>query len=264
MESPALRKSLGQHHLRDPALCRPVIDFLAPGGDLDGGMVIEIGLGGGVLTRALLAAGARVRAWELDAAWAFACARDFTGRERLEIIVGDALEFPWQRLTTPFSVAGNLPYNVATPLIDRVLGAGESLGRAAFLVQLEVAQRLVAEPGSKVYGALSVLTQARAEARILGRVSAGSFVPPPKVESAFVGLRPRSPAPTPDRIEALRAVVYAAFGQRRKTLRNALATRWTKAQATAAIAAAGLPSEVRAEQLSLADFEALLNLLQSV
>lgn len=226
--------------------------------------MVEIGLGGGVLTRALLASGARVLAWELDPAWALATAQRFAGEDRLEIVVGDALELPWARVPAPVRVVGNLPYNVATPLIDRVLDCGDRLGRAAFLVQLEVALRLVAEPGSKAYGALSVLTRARAETRVLSRVSAGNFVPPPKVESAIVGFEPRSPAMAAAAFRALRTVVHAAFGQRRKTLRNALSTRWPKPVVVAAIESAGLPAAVRAEELALTDFEALLNLLQSV
>jgi 16S rRNA (adenine1518-N6/adenine1519-N6)-dimethyltransferase len=259
MESPVLRKGLGQHHLREPSLCRPLIDFLAPAGE----RTIEIGLGGGVLTVALLAAGARVTAWELDPAWAFAAASRLAGRP-LAVVVGDALDLPWERVPAPFKVAGNLPYNVATPLIDRLLDHGGRCVRAAFLVQLEVAARLAAQPGTKAYGALSVLTAARARVQVLGRVRPGSFVPPPKVESAFVGLEPRADAPTAERFAALRELVHAAFGQRRKTLRNALTARWPRSQVAAALAGAGLAPGVRAEELAGEDFDRLLNQLRSV
>ena len=264
MESPSLKKRFGQHHLREPALCRPAVDYLDPAG----AEVIEIGVGGGVLTRALLAAGARVRAWELDPTWAFAAAASLRDHDRIDLVVGDALEIPWNRVGhrvgRQFMVAGNLPYNVATPIIDRVLDAGPALVRAAFLVQLEVAERLTAAPGSKTYGALSVLTQARCVPSILGRVRPGSFNPPPKVDSAFVGFEPHPTRLGAERLEALRSLVHAAFGQRRKTLRNALSVRWPRERVAAALDRLGLPAEVRAERLSLEDFDALLNLLQSV
>jgi 16S rRNA (adenine1518-N6/adenine1519-N6)-dimethyltransferase len=138
------------------------------------------------------------------------------------------------------------------------------MDRAAFLVQLEVAERLVAPPGSRVYGVSSVLTAARAEARVLGRVRAGSFVPPPRVESAFVGFVPRPVVPAPAEMARLRELVHAAFGRRRKTLRNALAARWPREAVEAALAETGLPAGVRAEQVPLEGFEALLHRLGSV
>lgn len=257
VDRPPLSKRLGQHHLREPALCRPVVDFLAPASRL----VVEVGPGGGVLTAALLAAGARVRAWELDPAWTFAVARRFAGDRRFGVVLGDALTLPWEGLPAPFLVAGNLPYNIATAIIDRMLDHAGSMGRAAFLVQLEVAARLVAGPGSRVYGAASVLTAARAQARILGRVHRGSFVPPPKVESAFVGLVPRPAAPSAADMAGLRVLVHTAFGQRRKTLRNALAARWPRAAVAAALADCDLDASMRAEQVPLAGFEALLHRL---
>jgi 16S rRNA (adenine1518-N6/adenine1519-N6)-dimethyltransferase len=260
MDPPLLRKGLGQHHLRDSSLCGPLVQFLEPSGQ----RVVEIGPGGGVLTGALLAAGARVLAWELDRAWAFEVARRFAANPSLQVVNGDALELTWDRLPAPAKVAGNLPYNVATALIDRMLEHGERVARAAFLVQLEVAERLVARPGDKAYGATSVLTEARAEARILGRVRPGSFVPPPKVESAFVGLLPRADTLPADRLKDLRGLVYAAFGQRRKTLRNALASRWPRERAATAIERAGLPAGVRAERVSCSGFLELLNRLDSV
>lgn len=260
MDRLVLKKRLGQHHLRDTSLCRPLVDFLAPAGRL----VVEIGAGGGVLTTALLDAQARVLAWELDPAWALRVAQSLPVGRQLHIVCGDALELPWHRLPVGCSVAGNLPYNVATPLIDRLLSHGGTVERAGVLVQLEVAERLVAEPGSKAYGAFSVLVQARAEARLLARVRPGSFVPPPRVESAFVGLELRPWPGLEGRLPALRELVYAAFGQRRKTLRNALASRWPVPIAAAAIEASGLAPAVRAEQLAVVDFVELLDRLQSV
>jgi 16S rRNA (adenine1518-N6/adenine1519-N6)-dimethyltransferase len=248
-----LRKALGQHHLTRPEVCAPLVEFLAPRGR----EVLEVGPGSGVLTGQLLAAGARrVEAWELDVAWALALpalARD----PRLRVVAGDALEIPWRRLRAGTLVAGNLPYNVATAIIDRALDAHPVIPRAGFLVQLEVARRLVAQPGDPDYGASSVLVRARAEAKILGRVKPGAFKPPPKVESAFVGFLLRPPGVEPAAMPALRATVRAAFSLRRKTLRNSLASSWGMPAAEAALARLGWSGRTRAEALALEDFIAL-------
>jgi len=251
VSEPRLKKALGQHHLVDGRLCRPLVAFLRP----DGQRVLEIGPGGGVLTRELARAGARVWTWELDPEWALALSRGW--REPgppPALVVGDALDVPWGRLPSPTLAAGNLPYAVATALIARLLRHPARVPRAAFLVQKEVADRLTATPGGRDYGALSVLTQARAEVVPLGRVRAGSFRPPPKVDGAFVGLvARRAPAP-PDAMERFEATVHAAFGQRRKTLRNALGAAWGRPAAEAALVAAELDPGARAEELGVDDF----------
>ena len=253
MRKPPLRKGLGQHHLVSGALCRPLVGFLAPAGE----RVLEVGPGGGVLTRELLAAGARrVVGFELDAAWAFTLRRQLRDA-RLTLAAGDALDLDWSRLRAPTLVAGNLPYNVATAILERLLPHGERVARAAFLVQKEVAERIVAGPGDPGYGSFSVLVACYARASLLGRVRPGSFRPPPKVESAFVGLGLHAPPLPPGEMAAFVATVRLAFGQRRKTLRNALAAGWGREEAERALAAAGLPPGARAEELGLAEFLAL-------
>jgi len=265
MVPPRLRKTLGQHHLIDGGLCRPAVEFLRPAGR----RVAEVGPGGGVLTRELLAAGAEpVLAWELDLAWAAELSHRSRGwgpSRRLHLVVGDALELPWTRLPAPTLAAGNLPYNIATPLIRRLLPAWQRVPRAAFLVQREVAERLVAAPGDPAYGALSVLVAAYADARLLARVRRGSFRPPPKVAGAYVGLELHEPPLSPEAMAAFRRTVHLAFGQRRKTLVNALAAGWGegsrsgngKAKARQVVAAAGLDLKVRAEALGLWEFVGL-------
>lgn len=246
---PPLKKSLGQHHLVDGALTRPLVRFLAPEGSA-GCRVLEIGPGGGVLTAELLAAGARVTGWELDLDWAAVLARRFRG-ERLALVVGDALEIAWERLRAPTLVAGNLPYNVGTAILERLLPHHARVPRAAFLLQKEVVERLVARPGDPAYGALSVLVACWARATVLGRVKPGSFRPPPKVESAFVGLELHPPPLSPEEVPAFVSLVRLAFAQRRKTLRNALAAGWGRGRAEAVLAAAGVGERVRAEELGL-------------
>jgi len=247
VRGPSLKKSLGQHHLTDGALCRPLIHFLQPAGQ----RVLEIGPGGGVLSAELLAAGARVFGWELDLEWAAVLRRRLPD---LRLVVEDALEIDWGRLPAPTLAAGNLPYNVATVIIERMLPHHDRVPRAAFLVQKEVADRLVARPGDEAYGSLSLLVAAYARARLLGRVRRGSFRPPPKVEGAFVGFELQPPPLPPEQMPELIALIRLAFNQRRKTLRNALAAGWGREQAEAVLSAVGLPEKVRGEELGMAEF----------
>lgn len=239
-----------------------MVDFLRPAGR----WVVEVGPGGGVLTRELLAGGARVAALELDRAWAFALRHrqaveptvaEPGGLDRLAIACVDALEIDWSALPRGARIAGNLPYNVATPLIDRAATQALAVDRMAFLVQLELAQRLVAEPGQKAYSAWTAWTACWASTRILGRVKPGSFRPPPRVDSAFVGLERRGPPLPLAEMENLRSTIRAAFSRRRKTLRNALGSAWGRDAAREALAAAAIEPSRRAETLSVAEFVAL-------
>lgn len=268
---PRLRRALAQHHLRDPRATRPLVEWLRCAGRT----VVEIGPGGGALTGELVAAGAaRVIAVELDADWAFVFAARRREQDRAagtpatsEVVpvVADALELDWSRLPAPWLVAGNLPYNVGTVLLERLLAAAPAGVRAGFLLQKEVVDRMVATPGSDDYGALSVRVAARARALRLGTLRPGAFVPPPKVDSAFVGLELVAAPLDAVGMATLDRVVAAAFGQRRKTLRNALGAGLGigAARAAALLEAAGLDPGERAERLTLADFAALARQLRA-
>lgn len=252
---PALRKALGQHHLRHGAAARPLIDFLDPSGRT----VVEIGCGDGALTHELLAAGARVLGVELDLAWA-ARLRDRERSPDLGLAVGDALDLDYRARRSdgaPFLWAGNLPYAIGTAVVERWLAAASPGARAAWLLQREVVDRLVAPPGSRTYGALSVLTQVRADLRMLSTLAPGAFRPPPKVESAFVGMVAVEPRVPGELWEPFRRTVRDAFAQRRKTLRNALAAAVGREAAERICATAGIEPERRAETLDAADFVAL-------
>ncbi len=202
-----------------------------------------------MLTGELLRAGASVWAWEIDPEWALRLRRRQPGEE-LSTVVGDALGIEWARLPAGTLVAGNLPYAIATRLVQDLLAA-PGVRRGGFLVQAEVGRRLAAGPGDSEYGALSVLVQARAEVRLLGRVKRASFRPPPRVDGAFVGLAPGEAAVPVGRWDGFEALVRLAFGRRRKTLRNALAARWPRPEVDELLEALGLPPATRAVELGV-------------
>lgn len=255
-DRPPLQKRLGQHHLRSGSLVQPLLQWLGPPGDRARlARVLEIGPGGGVLTFALLDRGFATTAWELDPRWAFELHRRARERQDLEaslqLVLGDALDLPWHRLRGVSAVLGNLPYNVATVILQQALAEAHQGLKLGFLVQLEVAQRICAESGSKTYGALSVLVRARcSDPMILGKVKPGSFHPPPKVDSAFVGLTLGGEAWSPARWATFTDLVFAAFGKRRKTIRNALSDR-RAAGLDAALEQADVDPRQRPEQLGI-------------
>lgn len=226
-----------------------MVKFLDPAGHL----VVEVGPGGGVLTARLAASAARVAAVEVDTSWGLALGQKID-RNSTQVIIGDALELEWGRLPAGTLVAGNLPFNIGTALIERVLQQWQRVPRAAFLVQKEVADRLLAKPGDGAYGALSVVTAARARAVHLGVVQRGSFRPPPKVDGAFVGFELTSPVLDEKEMRRFVATVRLAFSQRRKQLRNALGSGWGRDESDRSLAVAGIDPHRRAEQLSLAEF----------
>jgi 16S rRNA (adenine1518-N6/adenine1519-N6)-dimethyltransferase len=258
----AAKKSLGQNFLLDLNLAARIARAAGP---LDGVTVFEVGPGPGGLTRALLAERAqRVIAVERDER-AIAALNEIAAHYpgRLDIIVADALTFdPRPRLAAGATrIVANLPYNIATALLVSWLCAEPWppwYDSAVLMFQREVAERIVAKPHSKSYGRLSVLAQWRCETRILFDVNASAFVPPPKVTSSLVRLVPRA-APMPSERTLLERVTQAAFGQRRKMLRQSL--RSLGADVAALLAAAELDPTARAEDLSVADFVALARAL---
>jgi len=245
-------KRLGQHFLLDPNLLGRIA---RAAGDLEGRTVVEVGPGPGGLTRGLLDAGAGcVIAIERDARFLPALQELAAGAAgRLRLIEGDALALPLAGLDTGrVSVVANLPYNVATPLLLKWLGELDRIERMTLMFQREVALRIAAPPGSRVYGRLSVLTQWLCEVRTLLQVPARAFVPPPQVDSTLLQLVPRPQPLAAAERAALARVLQAAFGQRRKMLRASL--RALDREPEALLAAAGLPPSARAEQIDVVGF----------
>ncbi len=245
-------KRLGQHFLLDPNLLRRIV---AAAGDLEGRTVLEVGPGPGGLTRALLASpAARVIAIERDPRClrALAGLADAAG-DRLQLIEADALAVDLADLSSaPLTVVANLPYNIATTLLLRWLGQLDRLQRLTMMFQREVGARIVAPPGSRTYGRLSVLVQWLCEAQPLFHLPAKAFVPPPKVASSLIQLTPRATPLAPADKRCLERVLAAAFQQRRKMLRVSLKS--LMAQPEVLLEAAEVLPTARAEQIDVAGF----------
>jgi 16S rRNA (adenine1518-N6/adenine1519-N6)-dimethyltransferase len=231
------RKRFGQHFLHEAGVVRRIVDAIAPA---KGELIVEIGPGEGVLTRPLRDAAGTLHVVEID--------RDLAARLRAEpgVVVheGDALEFDFGQFPAGLRLAGNLPYNISTPLLFHLARYADRVRDMHFMLQLEVVERMVASPSTAEYGRLSVALQARFRMTKLFNVAKGAFRPPPKVESALVRLLPLA---RPLRVDD--ALLRRAFSARRKTLRNALPG--------VDFAAAGIDPGLRAENLSAEDYARL-------
>ena len=254
-------KALGQNFLLDEQLLAKIA---AIPGDLTGCDVLEVGPGPGGLTRALLRAGARVTAIEMDRRCLPALAELAEAfPEQLRVIEGDAMKFdPATLLTGPYHILANLPYNVGTALFTGWLG-GETWPpqwtSLTLMFQQEVAERIIATPDSSAYGRLAILAGWRSNPKIAMKVHRSAFTPAPKVMSAVVHV---TPADMPEGVSArvLERVTEAAFGQRRKMLRQSLKGM---PGALAALDQLGIDSQRRAETLSLAEFVAIARILSA-
>jgi 16S rRNA (adenine1518-N6/adenine1519-N6)-dimethyltransferase len=255
----APNRELGQHFLVDENILR-VIGRLA---ELDAGdVVLEVGPGLGVLTSYLAERVARVQAVELDRTLEPHLAERLRGYENVDLTFGDALRLDLASLDpAPTKFVSNLPYNIATPLIVESLDGLPSVGHWTVMVQREVADRLFARPGTKAYGAVSVLVQLATERTGFHPVSRTVFRPTPNVDSALVAFRR---TPFPDHFAEIKDVVEAAFAHRRKTLPNSLelAGLAPRARAVDALAEIDREANVRAEALEPGEFVALTTALR--
>jgi len=263
------RKRFGQHFLHDQGILRRIVEAIAP---QPGDRLVEIGPGEGALTLPLLRAARHMTAIELDRDLIVSLGERAAAVGDLTIIGADVLTVDFTALAggdarigpsrpsmasgtlALLRIVGNLPYNISTPILFHCLDHAAAIRDMHFMLQKEVVERMAAPPGSKTYGRLSVMLQLRCTVEPLFKVPPGAFRPPPKVDSAIVRLTPLPAHALPEAdARLIDRVVRAAFGQRRKTLGNALREVATIAQ----IEAAGIDPRVRAEQLAPAAFVAL-------
>lgn len=253
------RKRFGQNFLTDQIVLEDIIHAIAPQSD---DTMVEIGPGLGAMTRLLLRNLKQLHVIELD--------RDLVARlqrnhsfERVIVHAGDALQFDFAAIPLPagkkLRVVGNLPYNISSPLLFHLADIAPLVLDQHFMLQKEVVERMVAEPGSKTYGRLSVMLQWRYQMKLLFIVPPSAFDPPPQVESAIVRMIPII-QPLACELPKLEAVVMKAFSQRRKVIRNCLAGMFVEAD----LIAAGIDPGVRPEAIGLKQYVALANRLQTL
>jgi len=256
------RKRFGQHFLADRAALTRIADALNAA---TGETIIEIGPGRGALTDLLVARGLKTIAIEIDRDLGLLLRTRYANNPNLRIVEADVLTIDLAaEAGGPFRLVGNIPYNITTPIVFHALRHPRPAA-AVFLVQREVAERMAATPGSRIYGALSVNVQSVVRVELIGRVKAGAFHPPPKVDSAIIRLTPlEQPVVGPDDEEALRTFVVAAFSQRRKQMLRALrqAVSLDPVSAESALREAGIDPTRRPETLSPAEFAALLSVIR--
>jgi 16S rRNA (adenine1518-N6/adenine1519-N6)-dimethyltransferase len=248
------RRRFGQHFLHDPGVIARIVAAIDP---RPGERLVEIGPGTGALTLPLLARCGRLDAIEIDRDLVPELRRRAAGAGELVVHEADVLDFDFRALRgagPPLRVCGNLPYNISTPLLFRLVDAGAAISDMHFMLQKEVVERIVADPGGKDYGRLTVMLAAACSSEFLFRVGRGAFQPPPAVDSAVVRLVPHAhpPFPLPDPGRFAR-IVAAAFQMRRKMLRNSLRGLVDEA----AFAAAGVDPARRPETLTPAEFARL-------
>ena len=257
-------RRLGQNFLISPGVVRAVVEAA----EIENGdRVLEIGPGIGTLTQGLLEAGAEVTAVELDKKLPAVLAETLRGYEHLKVVQGDILktDIPALMGDQPFKVAANLPYYITTPILLSLLEQSLPITHIVTMVQKEVAERMTARPGGKDYGALSVAVQYHTEPEIVLDVPPSCFFPAPEVDSAVIACTVRqTPAVAVQDEKLFFRVVKASFGQRRKTLSNALKPLgFSKAQIEDALLGAGIDSTRRGETLSLEEFAAIANKLMN-
>jgi 16S rRNA (adenine1518-N6/adenine1519-N6)-dimethyltransferase len=256
------RKRFGQNFLHDQGIIGRILDAVRP---RPGELLVEIGPGQGAITTGLLKAAGELDAVELDRDLVEPLRARCAPLGKLRIHQADALSFDLCRLVADggglLRLVGNLPYNISTPLLFRFMEQLDCIADMHLMLQREVVERIVAEPGDKTYGRLSVMVQTRCEAELLFRIGPGAFVPAPKVESAFLRLRPLRPSPHAVASPDLHArIVAAAFSQRRKTLRNSLSGLVD----AAALQSVAIDPGLRAESVGVADYARLANRLAEV
>ena len=260
------KKSFGQNFLVNERAFRAIVDATVR---TEEDWIVEIGSGVGTLTARLAqrVPDGKVIAVEHDPDMVTVLRGELGDNDIVDITHADAMRYDLRMAAKwrgdKITVCGNLPYHIASQLMFRVIDARAHVTHAVFMIQKEMADRIVAAPGTKVYGALGVMIRTYADVSTVAKVSAGSFVPPPKIDSTVIKLvlLPETRAPIAD-TQHYSVVVHAAFGQRRKTLRNALRAVFDEAAVDAALAETKIDGIRRGETLDIAEFAALANAIK--
>ena len=242
-----IRKRFGQHFLRDPNVIRRIVDTVKPS---NRDHIVEIGPGRGAITEALISSGCDLDVIEIDRDLVDQLRRRYDGQ--IKIHSADALKFDFRTLDigAPFRIIGNLPYNISTPLLFRLYSYTRHIQDMVFMLQEEVVNRICAAPGTSDYGRLSVMSQYHCLATKQFSIPPSAFTPQPRVTSAIIRLTPHPPSLRLEDHTCLQEVVAAAFGQRRKTIRNAL----KKLLRTEDLELLEIDAGLRPEQLTLDDY----------
>lgn len=250
------KKRFGQNFLQDASIINSLIECIHPQAN---DLMVEIGPGLGALTQPLLAKLNHLHVVEIDRDIITWMQQQYDAKA-VTIHASDVLKFDFTQLGSNLRVVGNLPYNISSPILFKLLEHTEHIADMHFMLQKEVVERMVAAPSTKAYGRLSVMLQYQLDMRYLVTVPADAFNPAPKVESAFVRCVPHKKKPHPAMDEALLAtVVTAAFSQKRKTIKNTLKNYLDASD----FSALNIDSQLRAENLDLASFVAISNYLSS-
>jgi len=259
---PAPKKRLGQHFLRDTGAVKRIMQWIQPRPE---DSFLEIGAGDGALSIRLASSVARLIAVEFDSDCIPLLKKKLEPFSHAVVVEGDILKLDLSKNLNSYMqpgqkwrIAGNLPYNIGSAIIERMLDSHIPIKDMFFMVQLEVAQRITAQPGSRQYGYLSVHCQHRSTVRMGPKISPGSFVPRPRVHSAMVSIKPKSETPDTNFESAFREVAKAAFAYRRKTLQNSIRRNETfRHISTDLLKKAEIDGKRRAEQLSVEEYEHL-------
>ena len=249
------RKRFGQHFLIDPGVIDAIVQTIRPAPN---DIIVEIGPGRGAITAPIARLCGHLHAVELDRDLAARMRNAFAANDRVTIHESDALGFDYSALGNSLRIIGNLPYNISTPLLFHLLDHRDAIADMHFMLQKEVVDRIVAEPGSKAYGRLSIMLGCCLEMEALFDVDRLAFEPPPEVTSAIIRMRPLAPQQTPIRnMRLLSSIVATAFSKRRKTLRNALKQVVSEQD----LVSLHIDPALRPENIAISDWIALANLL---
>lgn len=253
---PRKKKFLGQHFLHEQNIIRQIVNLIVPKVEES---LIEIGPGAGALTTKLLPLVKTLDVIELDQEIIPILEKNCLYSPKLQIHLADVLQVDFTNFPAPLRLVGNLPYNISTPLLFLLLKNIHLIKDMHFMLQKEVGERMVATPGTKTYGRLSVMLQYYCEIKLLLCIGSGAFSPAPKVDSVFMRLVPRtSPTITASNLEQLSMIVRFAFGKRRKTIANSLKPYITPLQ----LQTLGIDPSSRPEQLSVEQFALICNIHQ--